>query len=100
MQDDGPCHRTKIVTQFLKSTKIQILDWLGSSPDPNPTENLCTDLKNKVSEKQPTNAKVLEKAIEEVWLKIIVTEYCQSLEESMSKRLEAVIKAKGGPTTY
>ena len=88
------------VTQFLKSTKIQILDWPGSSPDPNPTENLCTDLKNQVFERQPTNAKVLEKAIKEVWLKVIVTEYCQSLEESMSKRLKAVIRAKGGPTKY
>ena len=30
MQDGASCHRSKIVIQFLKSKKIQILDW----PDP------------------------------------------------------------------
>ena len=48
MQDGAPCHRAKIATQFLKSKKIQILDWPGSNPDLNPIENLWTDLKNKV----------------------------------------------------
>ena len=60
MQDSAPCHRAKIVTQFLKSKKIQILHWSGNSPDLNPIENLWTVLKDKVSERQPTNAKMLE----------------------------------------
>ena len=100
MQDGAPCHRAKIVTQFLKSKKIQILDWPGNSPDLNPIANLWTVLKNKVSERQPTNAKTLEQAKKEVWAREMTTEYCQSLEESMPKRLEAVIKAKGGPTKH
>ena len=40
MQDGVPRHRYKIVTQFLKSKKIKILDWLGNSPDLNHIENL------------------------------------------------------------
>ena len=100
MQGGAPRHRAKIVTQFLKSKKTQIFDWHGSSQDPNPTEILWTDLKNKVSERQPTNAKMLEQAIKEVWVRVIATEYCQSLEESMPQRLEAVIKAKGDPRKY
>ena len=43
---------------------------------------------------------MLELAIKEVWVRVIATKYCQSLEESMPQRLEAVIKAKGGPTKY
>ena len=40
MQDGAPCHRAKIVTQFLKTQKINILDWPGNSPNLNPIENL------------------------------------------------------------
>ena len=100
MQDVAPCHRAKIVTQFLKAQKINILDWPGNSPDLNPIENLWTILKNKVSERQPTNAKILEQAIKEVWVRDISPAYCRNLVESMLRRLEAVIKAKGGPTKY
>ena len=100
MQDGAPCHRAKIVTQFLKAQKINILDWPGNSPDLNPIENLWTILKNKVSERQPTNAKMLEQAKKEVWVRDISQAYCRNLVESMPRRLEAVIKAKGGPTKY
>ena len=100
MQDGVPCHRAKIVTQFLKAQKINILDWPGNSPDLNPIENLWTILKNKVSERQPINAKMLEQAIKEVWVRDISPAYCRNLVESMPRRLEAVIKAKGGPTKY
>ena len=100
MQNGAPCHRSKIVTQFLKSKKIQILDWPGNSPDLNPIENLWTVLKDKVFEKQPASAKELVDAIKPVWVHEFSAEYCRSLVESMPKRLESIIKAKGGPTKY
>ena len=43
---------------------------------------------------------MLEQAIKEVWVRELSNEYCQSLVESMPRRLEAVIKAKGKPTKY
>ena len=100
MEDGAPCHRSKIATQFLKSKKIQILDWLGNSPDSNPIENLWTILRDKVSEKQPANTKELEEAIKAVWVLELSAEYCRSLMKSMPRRLEAVNKAKRGPTKY
>ena len=100
MQNGAPCYQAKFVSQFLKSKKNQILDWPGNSPDLNPVENLWTVSKNKVSERQPTNAKTLEQAIKEVWVQEMTTEFCRSVVESMPKRLEAVTKAKGGQTKY
>ena len=29
MKDGAPCHKSKIVTNFLKSRKIRVLHWLG-----------------------------------------------------------------------
>ena len=43
---------------------------------------------------------MLEQAIKKLWVREMTTECCQSLVESMPKRLEAVIKSKGGPTKY
>ena len=100
MQDGAPCHRSNIVTQSLKSKKIQILVWSGNSPDLDSIENLWTVLKDKVSEKQPTNTKELEEAMEAFWVVESSAEYCRSLGKSTPKRLEAVVKAKGGPTKY
>ena len=57
-------------------------------------------MKNKVSEKQPTSGAELVKVIKEVWVKEISKEYCQSLIDSMPRRIEAVIKNKGGHTEY
>ena len=57
-------------------------------------------MKNKVSEKQPTSGAELAKVIREVWVKEISKEYCQSLIDSMPRRIEAVIKNKGGHTKY
>ena len=46
-------------------------------------------MKDKVSERQPTNAKMLEQAIEEAWVREMTTEYSRSLVESTSIRLKA-----------
>ena len=100
MQDGAPCHRSKIVSEFLKEKKIKVLDWPNNSLDLNPIENLWEVLKNKVADKQPSSAKDLEDAIKEVWICELSPAYCRTLVESMPRRLEMVIKNNGGHTKY
>ena len=75
----APCHRSRVVKKFLWEKNIRQLDCFGSSPDLNLIENLWMLLKNKVSEKQPSNAKSLVTAIKEAWTKKISAEYCKKL---------------------
>lgn len=100
MQDGAPCHRAKIVIEFLKNKKIETLDWPGNSPDLNPIENLWSLMKDKVAEKQPSSLSCLEKAIKDVWVTEISQDYCKSLVNSMPRRLQMVIQNKGGHTKY
>ena len=59
MHDGAPCHRSRVVKKLFGEKNIRQLDWPGNSPDLNSIENLWMLLKNKVSEKKPTNAKSL-----------------------------------------
>ena len=79
MHDGAPCHRSRVVKEFWEKN-IRQLDWPGNTPDLNLIENLWMLLKNKVSEKQPTNAKSLVTTIKEIWTKEINAEYCNMQE--------------------
>ena len=72
------------------------MDWPENRADPTPIENLWMLLKNKVSEKQPTNAKSLVTAIKDIWTKEISAEYGKMLIDSMPQRIEAVLRNRGG----
>ena len=100
MQDGAPCHRSKLVKNFLKKKKVKVLDWPGNSPDLNPIENLWTIMEDKIAEKQPSSLPDLCRTIKEVWVKEISKEYCANLVNSMPRRLAAVIQNNGGHTKY
>ena len=100
MQDGAPCHCSKVAKNFLDSNNINLLKCPGNSLDLNPIENSWTNMKNKVSEKQSLSGAELVKAIKEVWVKEVSKEYCQSLIESMPRRIKAVIKNRGGHTKH
>ena len=80
----------------MDSKNIALLDWPAQSPDLNPIEHLWVHIKRKLNE-YPTPPKgvweIWDRAAE-VWNNI-EPEVCQNLIESMPRRVEAVIKAKG-----
>ena len=100
-QDNDPKHKSKKAKNWMENNNITLLDWPAQSPDLNPIEHLWDHAKNRLKE-YPTPPKgvwQIWERVEEVWNNI-PPEVCQNLIESMPRRLEAVIKAKGGNTKY
>lgn len=98
-QDNDPKHTAKKTTAFFKSNRIRTLEWPPQSPDLNPIENLWGYLDNKVDKTLVSNKNAYFEALETAW-ENIDPGYLQTLVESMPRRLEAVLKAKGGHTKY
>jgi hypothetical protein len=99
-QDGAPCHTAKICKDWFEERDIKVLDWPGNSPDLNPIENLWARLKRLVSAKRPSNRASLIAAIIECWFHVISPEHLAALVDSMARRCQAVVAARGYPTKY
>lgn len=101
MQDGAPCHTARSVKTYLREENIPLLDWPGNSPDMNPIENVWELMKREVAKDTvTTRTKLIEKIIH-VWNHHPqMQETVQSCIDSMPRRIEALIKAKGGSTKY
>jgi hypothetical protein len=100
-QYNDPKHTSNRANDWFQEQDIDLLDWPAQSPDLNPIEHLWMHLKVKLNE-YPTQPKGIWELWERAqlqWL-FIDPEVCQKLISSMPRRLQAVIKAKGGPTKY
>lgn len=98
-QDSDPKHTSHIVSKWLKDKRIKVLDWCPQSPDLNPIEHLWSQLKMKVREQNPRNINELKEIVKQEWDKID-PQLTKNLVESMSRRCQAVIEAKGGHINY
>jgi len=100
-QDNDPKHTSKRAYNWFQVKGIQLLDWPSQSPDLNPIEHLWCHVKKQLHS-HPSSPN----SIHELWNRMVVewnkipAETCQKLIESMPRRCEAVIKAKGGHTRY
>lgn len=100
-QDNAPAHKAEYTQWWLNQTGIKILPWPAKSPDLNPIEHLWDVLKRQIDSRKPppTSLKDLKEALLKEWENIPVDKY-QNLIDSMSRRVKAVIKAKGKNTKY
>lgn len=100
-QDSAPCHVSKKMMKYFKDKKISCLQWPGNSPDLNPIENLWAIVKARLRKIDCTTKTKLIEAVIGIWFRDQqITESCQKLIYSMPKRVQDVIKAKGGHTSY
>ena len=79
---------------------IVSLKWPGNSPDLILNENLWRIVGKELDKDKPKSKNNLTHSILHVWHQKIMLGTLQSLVESMPRRLEVVIKAKGGSTKY
>ena len=53
--DNDPKHTSEVVAKWLKDNIVKVLEWPSQSPDLNPIENLCAELKKRLLARRPTN---------------------------------------------
>ena len=96
-QDNAPCHTARIVKQWFNEQGMEVMKWPAQSPDLNPIENLWDQIATKVAKGHPSNNTQLLTALKAAW-NALPDEHLKTLFDSMSRRCEAVIAAKGGAT--
>jgi len=100
-QDNDPKHTWKKAQEWFKNHGFTLLQWPAQSSDLNPIENLWEHIKRRLGEYKTPPSGMLElwERVEAEWDKI-PPEVCQNLIESMPRRIETVLKTKGGHTKY
>ncbi len=84
---------------WFEEQNIKVLKWPGNSPDLNPIEGVWGLMKKFVLNMKPTTVTELVTAVQDAWCNT-TSEICNKLIESMPRRINAVIRAKGGWTKY
>ena len=96
-QDNATCHMARQVKDWFDNEHIQVMFWLAQSPDLNPKENLWDAFATPVGEENPTSSAELWLAVKNGWEEVPLARLMK-LYESMKRRCEEVIRAKGGHT--
>lgn len=99
--DNASPHRARRTQEFLQQHDVEQLPWPAYSPDLNPIEHCWDALDRAVRsrEVQPTNLRELSVALTEEWGRMS-QHFMNKLVESVSRRIEAVMRARGGYTRY
>ncbi|GFW32388.1 transposable element Tcb2 transposase [Trichonephila clavipes] len=101
MQDGAPCHTAWSIKAFLAEQIILLLDWPGDSPDMNTIENVWELMKREVAKDVITNkTQLLERIIHVGNHHPQMQETVLFCIDSMSRRIEALIAAKGDTSKY
>jgi transposase len=99
--DNARIHRARPTLHWISEKNIDQLRWPAQSPDLNPIENIWDELERRIRKRipLPKNETELFNLLQEEWSNIDESVY-KNLVESMERRVQAVVKAKGHPTRY
>ncbi len=102
LQDDNARpHRAAAVREFLEAEGVEQLPWPACSPDMNPIEHAWDALGRAINDRDviPQTLQELADALREEWDAMPV-DVVNKLVDSMPRRLDALIRARGGHTRY
>ena len=96
MQDNAPCHKAKVVMDYLRKKRIKTLDWPPQSPDLNPIEHIWAIMKDILYKEKdfPKNRDELIDRVFLIW-KNLDKKLLQTLTKHAKKRFEDVVAYKG-----
>ena len=97
--DNDPKHTARVVKEYLARKEIKVLDWPSQSPDLNPIENVWHKLKTLVNKEKVKKLSELPVLMKKCW-ESISTDYCNTLVESMPRRMDQLVLNKGLWTNY
>ena len=97
--DNAPVHKARSKHKWFVEFSVEQLDWPAQSPDLNYIDQLRDELERQLRARpnRPTSVPDFTNARE--WKQVPAAMF-QHLVESLPRRVEAVIAAKGGPTPY
>jgi transposase len=98
-EDNDPKHTANSTKALYNQLKISREEWPANSPDLNPIENLWQELDVMCRDRKCNTKEDLFNVLQEAWNRIPL-DYLNALVESMPRRLNAVIDAKGYATKY
>ena len=99
--DNAPCHRARVVNDFLQQQGVVRMNWPARSPDLNPIEHLWDVLGRRVRAINPPAATLqeLSQRLQQEWL-AIPQATLRRLVDSMRRRCGACLNSNGGHTRY
>ena len=100
-QDGAPSHTSKLAKQWLVDHRISVFPHPPSSPDVNPIELVWHELKKFIQAHlhPPTTIPKLIKAVHDAWDALEIPDIDKYVD-TMSDRVQAVLKAHGGHTRF
>lgn len=107
-QDNAPIHKSNKKQRFMKSNNLLTMDWPPNSPDLNLIEHIWPRMKRDIftmwhakrhRSRAENHTDDLQTFVEDAW-NASDAMFLESLLQSMPRRLQGVIEAKGGHTKY
>ena len=102
-QDNDPKHTANVIKNYLQRKEeqevLEVMVWPPQSPDLNIIESVWDYMKRQKDLRKPTSTEHLWLVLQDVWNNL-PAEFLQKLCASLPRRIDAVLKAKGGHTKY
>ncbi|GFX98391.1 transposable element Tcb1 transposase [Trichonephila clavipes] len=97
-RDNCSIHTSRLAQTWFDKMGVRKLDWPSQNPD---LEHLGDESERRlrIQPNRPSSLQALTSAVMDAWKAIPMVTY-QKLVENLPKRVQAVIHAKGGPTSY